>query len=262
MRFLFNPSEDHNQPSMNPPRALLLAALLALPLSAFPADKKMPPAKPASEYTLFEPHPNEKVTIAAEPCEKPDQCSFFRNKYVEHGFLPVRVYITNDGDKPLTLDDVRIQFISENKDILPAALPEDLQRRLYSRKSAQGKRMPLPFPGASIPITSGEQVDKKITQDDQDFGFPSTTVAAHSTASGYVFYDIRDLDDPAMRHATLYLKEIRYQGEKKQLFDFNLPFDKWLAAQPAPVKKTPTPAPVKDPDATKDDGTTKKPDTQ
>jgi hypothetical protein len=252
MRFLFGPSEDHNQPSMNPPRALVLAALLALPLSTFAADKKMPPAKPASEYTLFESHPNEKVTVAAEPCDKPDQCAFFRNKYIEHGFLPVRVIITNDGDKPLTLDDVRIQFISEDKDILPAALPEDLQRRLYSRKSAQGRRMPLPFPGASIPITAGEQVDKKITQDDQDFGFPSTTVAPHSTSSGYLFYDIRGLDDPAMRHATLFLKEIRWQGESKMLFDFNLSFDKWLAAQPKPPSKTVTPAPQTKDDSAKD----------
>ena len=250
MRFLFGPSEDHNQPSMNPPRILLLAALVAVPLSTFAADKKMPPAKPATEYTLFEAHPNEKVTIAAEPCDKPENCVFFRNKYVEHGFLPVRVIITNDGEKPLTLDDVRIQFISEDKDILAAALPEDLQRRLYSRKGAQGRRIPLPFPGASIPISKGEQVDKKITQDDQDFGFPSTTVAPRTTSSGYIFYDIRGLDDPAMRHATLYLKEIRWQGETKQLFDFNLAFDKWLAVQPAPVKKPA--ATAKEPDAAKD----------
>ena len=103
--------------------------------------------------------------------------------------------------------------------------------------------MPLPFPGARIPISSGAQIDKKITDDDRDFGFPGTTVAPHTTTSGYLFYDIKDLDDPAMRHATLYLKEIKFAGTppkdaKSQLFDFNLPFDKWLAAQPKPENKS------------------------
>ncbi len=218
------------------------AAALASTL-AQAADRKAPPAKPATEYTLFETHANEHVSVAAEPCDKPADCSFFRNPYVQHGFLPVRVIITNDGDQPLTLDDVRIQFISENKDILPAALPEDLNRRLYSKKAAAGRNIPLPFPGTKI-HTPGEQVDKKITDDDRDFGFPSTVVAPHSTQAGYLFYDIKELDDPAMRHATLYLKEIRVQGQKKQLFDFNLPFDKWLAAQPKPVKKMPPPDPT------------------
>lgn len=219
----------------------VFAALLCGAPVARGADRKAPPVKPAGEYTLFETHANEHVTVAAEPCEKQADCLFFRNPYVQHGLLPVRVIITNDGEQALTLDDVRIQFISENKDVLPAALPEDLNRRLYSKKAAAGHNIPLPFPGAKI-HTPGEQVDKKITDDDRDFGFASTTVAPHSTAAGYLFYDIKELDDPAMRHATLYLKEIRVQGQKKQLFDFNLAFDKWLAAQPRPVKKTDAPA--------------------
>jgi hypothetical protein len=239
---------------MIPPRSLALALLLAAALPALAADKHAaPPAKPANQYTLFEAHPNEKVTVAAEPCDDPKDCPFFRNPYVQHGFLPVRVIITNDGDKPLTLDDVRIQFISADKDVVPAALPEDLQRRLYSRKSATGRSIPLPFPGAHIPISAGEQVDKKITDDDHDFGFPSTTVPAHGTQSGYLFYDIREFDDPAMKHAELYLKEIRIQGEKTQLFDFNLPFDKWLAAKPAPPKK---PSPNSTTDNSKPSGET------
>ena len=235
MRFTLAPSDDDNQPSMNLRYALLSTIVCAA--SALAADKKTaPPVKPANQYALFEEHPKEHVTVAAEPCDEPANCNFFRNAYVQHGFLPVRVIIQNDGDKALTLDDVRIQFISENKDILPAALPEDLNRRLYSKKTSQGRAIPLPFPGANI-HTHPEPVDKKITDDDRDFGFPDTTVAPHSTQSGYVFYDIRELDDPAMKHAQLYLKEIEVKDTKTQIFDFNLPFDRWLKAQPAPAAK-------------------------
>ncbi|WP_128911294.1 hypothetical protein [Granulicella sibirica] len=225
---------------MHPLRPLAILALVAACASLYAADKKAPPAKPANQYTLFEDHPKEHVAVAAEPCDEPANCSFFRNAYVQHGFLPVRVIITNDSDKPLTLDDVRIQFISENKDILPAALPEDLNRRLYSKKASSGHSIPMPFPGTNI-HTHPEAVDKKITDDDRDFGFPDTTVAPHTTQSGYLFYDIRELDDPAMRHAQLYLKEIKFKDSNTQLFDFNLPFDKWLAAQPKPAPKPTTP---------------------
>ncbi len=229
---------------MNPPRTLLLPTLAlvlaALSLPAHAADKKAPPANPAPQYPLFEAHDKEHVSIAADPCAKADDCKFFRNPYLSHGFLPVRVIITNDGDQPLSLDDVRIQFISADKDTIPAALPEDLNRRLYSKKAAAGHNVPLPFPGAKI-HTPGEKIDKKISDDDRDFGFPSTTVAPHTTQAGYLFYDVKELDDPILRHATLYLKEIKVQGAKGYLFDFNLPFDKWLAAQPAPPKKEAAP---------------------
>jgi len=32
-----------------------------------------------------------------------------------------------------------------------------------------------------------------------DFGFQATTVEPHSTLAGYLFYDIRDLDDPVLK---------------------------------------------------------------
>ena len=167
MRFVPAPSDDHNQPHMNPHhsvtlrhtfatalpslRGALLGSMLALTPFTQAADKKPPPAKPATQYPLFETHEKEHVSIAADPCDTLEACPFFRNPYIRHGFLPVRVIITNDADTPLDLNDVRIQFISENKDIIPAALPEDLNRRLYSKKAAQGRSMPLPFPGAPRP---------------------------------------------------------------------------------------------------------------
>ncbi|MGH9595452.1 MAG: hypothetical protein ACRD3K_01525, partial [Edaphobacter sp.] len=166
------------------------------------------------------------VTIAADPCNDPRDCPFFRLPYVQHGFLPIRVIITNDGDTALSLDDVRIQFISARNDKIPAALLDDLNRRLFSMRDAKGTKIPL------IPLTIHHApVDKKITEDDNDFGFQGTVVNAHSTLAGYLFYDIKDLDDPALKGAELYVKMIHTLDGKKQLFDFNIPFDKWLAAQ-------------------------------
>ncbi len=210
-------------------RITILASVVLSCVAAHAADKarSAPPAKPAAQYVAFDAHPNEKVTVAADPCTDPKACDFFRLPYVQHGFIPVRVIISNDSDRALTLDDVRIQLISANHDVIPAATLEDINRRLFSTRSAMGTKVPL------IPLTIHHApVDKKVTEDDADFGFQGTTVNAHSMLSGYLFYDVRELEDPALRHAELYLKMIHTLDGKQQLFAFNIPFDSWLDSQP------------------------------
>lgn len=219
------------------PVILAVFALASAP--AFAGGKKAPPAKPASQYPASETHPNEHVTVAADPCNRSSDCSFFRLPYVTHGFVPVRVIITNDSDAALSLEDVRMQFISANGDRIPAATPEDLNRRLFTIRGTQPTRIPMiPIPIHHAPV------DKKILEDDTDFGFPGTVVNAHASLSGYLFYDIRELDDPALKHAELYVKMIRTLDRKHELFAFTVPFDKWLATQaPAPTNAKPaTPA--------------------
>jgi hypothetical protein len=206
----------------------VIATTCVLAASGLAASHKAPLVKPANQYAAFDTHPNEHVTIAADPCIDPDQCSFFRLPYVQHGFIPVRVIITNDGDTALTLTDVRIQFISAANDKIPAADLDEINRRLFNLKKSMNRPLPLPIP---IKIHHAP-VDKKITEDDADFGFQSTTVNAHSTLGGYLFYDIRGIDDPPLKGAQLYVKMIHTLDGKHELFAFTIPFDKWLAAQP------------------------------
>ena len=185
--------------------AVAAAALLCLsPLAAHAADhKSAPPAKPAAEYPANDTHPDEHVTIAADPCDDPKLCSFFRLPYIQHGLLPIRVVISNDSDRALSLDDARMQFISANNDKIPAATEDDINRRIFTLHS-----------------------------DDNDFGFQGTVVNAHSTLAGYLFYDIQDLDEPALKHAELYVKMVHTLDGKQELFAFTIPLDKWLAANP------------------------------
>jgi hypothetical protein len=214
----------------------VVAAIGILAATALAASHKAPPIKPANQYAAFDTHPNEHVTIAIDPCNDPDQCSFFRLPYIQHGFIPVRVIITNDGDTALTLNDVRIQFISAANDKIPAADLDEINRRLFNLKRSMNKPLPLPIP---IPIHHAP-VDKKITQDDNDFGFQSTTVNPHSTLGGYLFYDVRGLDDPPLKDAQIYVKEIHTLDGKHQLFPFTISFDKWLSAN-SPATKSASP---------------------
>jgi hypothetical protein len=210
--------------------------LFAVSSRASDKPRKAPPVSPAAQYPAFDAHPKEKVTVAADPCDDPKDCPFFRLPYVQHGFIPVRVIFTNDSDQALSLDDARIQFISVNNDKIPAATDDDIQRRLFSTKSLKGRKVPLPAP--LPPITLHDKpVDKQITLDETDFGFKSTTVNPHSTLAGYLFYDVRQLDDPVLKGAELFIKMVytvpANEKKRQQLFDFNIPFDKWLATRPA-----------------------------
>ena len=230
-----SPDDNHSSMSTHSKVAALLLCLMPFAARASDKPRPAPPVKPAAEYPLHEAHPNEKVTIAADPCDDADHCSFFRNPYTSHGFLPVRVIITNDRDEALILDDVRIQFTPADGGKEAAATDEDLNRRLFSGRQAATAHVPI----LGIPYHH-EAVDQKILNDDADFGFQSTVVPAHSTRAGYVFYDTRSIDEPVMKHAELYLKLIHYtdaHNVKTDLFPFTLNFDTWLAAQPKPATK-------------------------
>ena len=214
--------------------SLLFAAISAtLPLSLHASEKKAPPAQPASQYPAFDTHPQEHVSVAIDPCTEPRDCDFFRLPYIRHSFIPVRVVITNDSDTPLNLNEARMQLITASNDKFPAATLDDINRRLFSTKQAKGGHVPmLPIPIHHAPV------DKKITQDDDDFGFKSTTVAPHATLAGYLFYDVKDLDDPPLKGAELYVKMIQ-TAAGKELFAFSIPFNKALAATSAkPSAKT------------------------
>jgi hypothetical protein len=212
-------------------RRLALAPLLILALSAH-ADKprKPTPALPAAQYPLHEAHNG--ITIAAEPCDTKDTIPNTRLDYAHHGYTIFRVIVTNDSDAAVTLDDARIKFISGHNDVIQAATDDELQRRLFSRKSAAGTKIPMPSPIPDITIHH-PPVDKQILADETDFGFPTTIVAPHATVSGYLYYDTRDLDDPILEGATLEVRKVRVASTNKEMDSFE------IALKVTPQPKTP-----------------------
>ena len=213
--------------------SLVFAAILvSLTTASAHAEKprKPKPALPAQQYPMHDIHPGEHVTIAAEPGDSKETAPNTRLDYYHHGFMPLRVIVTNDSDQALTLDDARIHFIAADNTVIPAATDEDLQRRLFALKSVAGTRIPMPAPIPSITIHH-KPVDKQILADDNDFGFQTTTVAPHTTVSGYLYYDVRELDDPVLEKAQLELRKVRYAASNKALDTFEIPL------KPAPDPK-------------------------
>jgi hypothetical protein len=189
-----------------------------------------PPVTPATAYPAVDVHADEQVAIAAEPYETSEKQSLFRISYLKAGFLPIRMVVTNNGDKPISLKDARIHFITATGDKIPAAEPEDIERRT-TQVSQTGQRIPSPSP---IPLhRKPKSKGKEIEADFATFEYQAIVVEPHTTRAGFLFYDIQGLANPLMG-AKLYLRMVR-GADGHELFYFEIPFDKYLSSRSKPT---------------------------
>jgi hypothetical protein len=183
--------------------------------------------QPATTYAAVEVHPDEKVAIAAEPFDTKEKQAIFRVDYLSHGVMPVRLIVTNQGDKPISLRDARILFQTAAGDRIQAAEPEDVER-LMTRKEREGGSVPLPGGLPKIKLKPKGSI-KEIEQDFDNFEYGALVVEAHTTRAGFLFYDVSELSHP-LRGAKLHLHALR-DSDGKELFYFEIPLDKYLQSK-------------------------------
>ena len=189
--------------------------LLWLALPAVASDHTPPPVQPATTFAAVEVHDDEKVAIAAEPYDTKEKESIFKVDYLSHGVMPVRLIVTNNGDRPISLRDARILFLTAAGDKIQAAEPEDVER-LMTRKERQGSKIP-------------KASNQAIEQDFDTFEYQALVVEPHTTRAGFLFYDVSQLDHP-LRGAKLHLHKLR-NADGSELFYFEIPFDKYLKSK-------------------------------
>src|ERR1700761_4408855 len=202
--------------------ATLACGLLLFSAHLAGGEHAPPPANAASTYPAFETHADEHVTIAADPYNTKEKASCFRIDYLKYGFMPIRIIVTNDGDKPINLEQARIHFITASGDKIPAAEPEDVERRTTDIKNPSGPKVPIP--GLNKPKTK----DSKIDADFQEFEYQALVVEPHTTRAGFLFYDVQGMSEP-LKGAKLYLRRLQAANGNELLF-FEVPFDKYLAS--------------------------------
>ena len=198
---------------------------LALP--ALATDHEVPSVQPATSFAAVEVHENEKVAIAAEPYDSKQKASIFRVDYVGHGVMPVRLIVTNNGDRPISLRDARILFQTRSGDRIQAAMPEDIER-LMTRKEREGGRIPMPGPIPTIKLKP-KASNKDIEEDFSQFEFGALVVEAHTTRAGFLFYDVSRLADP-LHGSKLHLHKLM-NADGQELFYFEIPFDKYMQSK-------------------------------
>ena len=212
--------------SMRLPRRIPLL-LLCLALPALAKDHTVPPVQPATAFADVEIHPEEKVAIAAEPYDTRKKESIFRVDYLAHGVMPIRLIVTNNGDRAISLRDARILFQTAAGDRIQAAEPEDVER-LMTRKEREGGKIPLPGPLPSIHMKP-KASNKEIEEDFNQFEYGALAVEPHTTRAGFLWYDVSDLANP-LKGAKLHLHKLR-NADGKELFYFEIPFDKYLQSK-------------------------------
>jgi len=206
-------------------RISMLAACIAA--TALAADHKVPPVQPATSFAAVEVHDKEKVAVAAEPYDTREKEDIFRVDYLEHGVMPIRLIVTNLGDRPISLRDARILFQTPAGDRIQAAEPEDVER-LMTRKEREGGRIAMPGPIPTIKLKP-KASNKDIEDDFNTFEYGALVVEPHTTRAGFLFYDVSQLADP-LRGSKLHLHSLR-DADGHELFYFEIPFDKYVQSK-------------------------------
>jgi hypothetical protein len=194
-------------------------------LAAVAGDKGFnpPPAAHANTYPAHETHEDEGVTIAIDPYDTPAKAAIFKLKYGELGLLPIRLIVSNDGSKPLMLDDLRVQYITAHRDKLEPATTEDLYRRIARPEKATSKpKVNIPVPG---PRKRPAPISREAVQEIQSAMFLPVPVTPHSTNSGFLFFDVLDIDHPEPG-AHLFISGIK--AATQEIFYFDIPLEKYL----------------------------------
>jgi hypothetical protein len=201
--------------------------LFWLALPAMASDHSPPPVQPATTFAAVEVHDKESVAIAAEPYDTKEKESIFKVDYLSHGVMPIRLIVTNNGDRPISLRDARILFLTAAGEKIPAAEPEDVER-LMTRKEREGGKIPMPGPIPAIKLKP-KASNKEIEEDFDAFEYQALVVEPHTTRAGFLFYDVSELDHP-LKGAKLHLHKLR-DANGQELFYFEIPFDNYLKSR-------------------------------
>ena len=211
----------------------LILLVVGLSLAVFAGDYK-PPDLPqvfhAKTYPIHESHDNERVAIALDPYFEADKADLLHVPYRKHDLLPVRFIITNDSNEPVSLRDLKIQFITAHNEKQEPATTDDIQRRLANQPRTQTTTPPVPLP---LPRKSRGRISSGTQDEIEYLQFKARAVEAHGTQSGFLFFDTSGMSDP-LSGSHIYISGIR-NGDGQELFYFDLPLKKSPANQDMPL---------------------------
>jgi hypothetical protein len=213
----------------NARRILLLAFILAAVISAFGKDKafSLPRAFNAKTYPAHETHDDEKVSVAADPYDMPEKTAgVFTVDYKREGFLPIFLILTNDGDSAVSLTDMKVTLVTRKRSKIGPADPDDIFRRI-SKQNMRGDEPQRPFP---LPKKKPTTVSKEAREEVKDSQFMARAVEPHGNQSGFLFFDVDDIDSP-LAGAKLVITGLT-DSKGHELFYFEIPMEKYLSYQP------------------------------
>jgi hypothetical protein len=186
-----------------------------------------PKASNANAYVCKDGHPNEHVTAAVDVYNTPPKADIFITHFSDEGILPVFLVITNDGDQPISVNNMRAELVTARRNKLEALEADDVFRRVAHIKGNSNPRTvgPITLPGGNKNKKAQQQYEELTRAK-----FTAAAVEPHSTQSGFLFFDVQGVSQP-VDGAHIYLTGIR-DSDGHELMYFEIPLIPSNAAAP------------------------------
>ena len=202
-----------------PPSLLFCVLIAATSLWAY-KDFVMPKAENAGTYPSKDTHSDEKITAAIDVYNSAPKDDVFITNYAQNGILPVFLVITNDGNKPISVNKMQAQLVTSGRAKLDALTADDIMRRVahanVSSTNPGGRVSPIPLPGGNKNKKAQQQLEEVNRA-----RFSAFAVEPHSTQSGFLFFDIDGVRNP-VQGSHIYLSGMRDSGGSEMMY-FDIP---------------------------------------
>jgi hypothetical protein len=195
-------------------------AVAAFALCLTAKDFVKPAAQPAKTYPAHDDHTDEKVAIGADPYDTADKAKIFSINFHDHGLLPVFFVVTNDGDQPISVAKMQVTLTTANRDKLTPEALDDIYRRLTNPHANTAPPLPLPIPHKDVKGT----VSNKQRDEIESARFAARAVEPHTTQSGFLFFDVEDIDAPLVG-ARIYVSGVN-DAKGNEFMYFEIPMGK------------------------------------
>jgi hypothetical protein len=202
---------------------IALCAILGIPLLLAAKNFVKPTAMHAKAYPAHDSHPDDRVTIAADPYDTAEKNKIFSVDFQEAGLLPVFFVVTNDGDQPISMTNLEVMLITGNHSKLTPTSPDDIFRRL-SNPQATTRPTPIPIPRKKVKGT----LSPKEIEEIESAQFAARAVEPHGTQSGFLFFDIGGISSP-LSGADIDVTGVN-DAKGNELLYFEISMDKYLKA--------------------------------
>lgn len=202
----------------------LPAILIVLVLAVFAREFVMPKPVPAASMACRDAHPQEKITLGADPYDTPEKVSLFHSPMLQRSVLPILIVFSNEGDESVVLSHARFELVTRDRAKAEPYSLDDL-RRVLSAIRAPGSRaqdkLPIPMPGKGKAHGGLSQQQR----DELDHSsFAAHAVEPHASQQGFLFFDTGDLDNPT-RGARLFVTGVN-NAHGQELMYFEVPLGK------------------------------------
>ena len=198
--------------------AALIAASVAIPVSA----KDPFHVRPAAKYSAKQKQGDVILAVKAYRSEKEMKTAFGKAKPYKFGVLPILVVLDNGSDHALSLKDLKVRFITADREGLEPLTEEDLT---YFQPSTRPKERPSyvpPIPGLGRGgLKRGPLAKPEIGQR----AFKAPIVPPQSSVSGFFYYRTGREPDP-VPGAAVYLSGVRDLTTGRELFYFEIELKK------------------------------------